>query len=905
MLKNRGLTLIEVIVALALLGIISVAFLSSLSTYFAFIVNTKTITENTFEAQRAIEQEIDEVKEDLRKNITPGAPVTRTLFSGPYQRTVRGYIHQTEINPNRMMTVLIGETRMPEYPVPRVLDARLLIRLNSSDQEGNYEHLVRPGLSLRGTAIISDPDDVFLVNRHEWFVSRPGFNIPMVAPELIDENFDFGRLYPLFPHDFYPVPIKGTTDQLNWSDLNSLLEEYAGRHIIYTITPYADSGKKGATIFADPVFMAGPPVYEGMVLHLDASLINKGDSQSVSTVDSQQYVKLWKDISPRNNHARQNNQNAMPRLYEVQYKDNVYVWGLGLAENSAGTQMTVSPFDPANMGRFSVFLVAKLDDENTGSGNILEGGSNNWRIGWNDDGNLAFRVNSGSAVLSDKAGIDGNWNVFSFAASNNNLRVRLNGQEAAEGSYSGSAATNPFKIFWNNAAIAEVLIYSRDVSENGDLAKIEKFLYNKYNPDPDDIAVHIVFLEALPIITVYKDQPFVMPSTVNALMSNGITQHVAVNWSNQIDTSQTGIQTSIATAVMDSTKTTTLTVHVVAIDYLLPLEPIEVEKGRPYPLPSALPAMLTNGQTANVEVEWNGTVESLGIGVHTLTARAKAVPSKTVDLQVTVKPVTVTGITLEPESARMKAGETRKLSAAIIPADAENQEIIWSTSDSSVVTVDQNGNVTARGKGSAVVTAASAENPDIKAACEVEVYVPVSGVTISGPNNLLINETANLSLVITPPDADYQTIEWTSSRPGVVSVDQNGNIRGISHGDAVIRAIVRTDDGDHTAQHSVSVAPEFRDVSISNGSPVRRQFILRFNKDIDKVDLSPQNASYSINGSTVTFTRSSNFTHNENLDIIVTAVTGERLKVIVQLEETWFFIIPIYNWIVVDRVYNP
>ena len=192
--------------------------------------------------------------------------------------------------------------------------------------------------------------------------------------------------------------------------------------------------------------MAGPPVYEGMVLHLNASLINKGDSQSVSTlIDSQQYETV-EDISPRNNHARQNNQNAMPRLYEVQYKDNVYVWGLGLAENSAGTQMTVSPFDPANMGRFSVFLVAKLDDENTGSGNILEGGSNNWRIGWNDDGNLAFSVNSGSAVLSDKAGIDGNWNVFSFAASNNNLRVRLNGQ-GSRGSYSGSAATNPFKIF--------------------------------------------------------------------------------------------------------------------------------------------------------------------------------------------------------------------------------------------------------------------------------------------------------------------------------------------------------------------------------------------------------------------------------------------------------------------------
>ena len=114
MLKNRGLTLIEVIVALALLGIISVAFLSSLSTHFAFIVNTKTITENTFEAQRAIEQEIDEVKEDLRKNITP-CPVTQHPVQRLYQRTAE--IH-TQLKLIQTDDEVLIETRMPNT-VPR------------------------------------------------------------------------------------------------------------------------------------------------------------------------------------------------------------------------------------------------------------------------------------------------------------------------------------------------------------------------------------------------------------------------------------------------------------------------------------------------------------------------------------------------------------------------------------------------------------------------------------------------------------------------------------------------------------------------------------------------------------------------------------------------------------------
>jgi hypothetical protein len=78
-------------------------------------------------------------------------------------------------------------------------------------------------------------------------------------------------------------------------------------------------------------------------------------------------------------------------------------------------------------------------------------------------------------------------------------------------------------------------------------------------------------------------------------------------------------------------------------------------------------------------------------------------------------------VTVSPETLSLRhLGTSKALTAAISP-DTANQGVVWSTSDSSVATVDEKGVVTAVGSGTAVITATSEAAPGTSATCAVEV----------------------------------------------------------------------------------------------------------------------------------------------------------------------------------------
>ena len=69
--------------------------------------------------------------------------------------------------------------------------------------------------------------------------------------------------------------------------------------------------------------------------------------------------------------------------------------------------------------------------------------------------------------------------------------------------------------------------------------------------------------------------------------------------------------------------------------------------------------------------------------------------------------VAVTGISLNKSSTSISVGSSETLEATITPSNATNQEVLWTTTDSSVATVDQTGKVTGVYAGSAVIVATS------------------------------------------------------------------------------------------------------------------------------------------------------------------------------------------------------
>ena len=92
----------------------------------------------------------------------------------------------------------------------------------------------------------------------------------------------------------------------------------------------------------------------------------------------------------------------------------------------------------------------------------------------------------------------------------------------------------------------------------------------------------------------------------------------------------------------------------------------------------------------------------------------------------------VTGITLDKTSVSISPGSTTQLTATISPDNAYDKSVTWSSSNSAVATVDNNGKVTAVKEGTATITVQSVSNSSVKATCTVKVIKETLTFTVGG-----------------------------------------------------------------------------------------------------------------------------------------------------------------------------
>lgn len=109
----------------------------------------------------------------------------------------------------------------------------------------------------------------------------------------------------------------------------------------------------------------------------------------------------------------------------------------------------------------------------------------------------------------------------------------------------------------------------------------------------------------------------------------------------------------------------------------------------------------------------------------TVTFNGKQIESENLEKQTRTFKINaekpVTEIKIDKTSAKMLVDGTLAITATIVPEDAENKKIIWSSNNGEVATVDENGLITAEGKGTAIITVYSDENPEIKQTINVTV----------------------------------------------------------------------------------------------------------------------------------------------------------------------------------------
>ncbi len=132
-------------------------------------------------------------------------------------------------------------------------------------------------------------------------------------------------------------------------------------------------------------------------------------------------------------------------------------------------------------------------------------------------------------------------------------------------------------------------------------------------------------------------------------------------------------------------------------------------------------------------------------------------------------------------------GETRQLKIRISPSNAVNSALVWKTSDKTIAAVDEEGTVTATGKGVARITA-MLEDGSMRAYCFVNVNptMEMTGIKLSDSALFLTSGGAALTAKILPEGSEEQALTWSSSDESVAVVDENGYVTAVNSGTAKI-----------------------------------------------------------------------------------------------------------------------
>lgn len=269
--RKRGMTLIEVIIAIAILAIMAIGFLSVFSSNFKMLVNAKHLTVDTFKAQKEVEEKIEDLKNKI--SITPiditDPEITKVSTMKIFGKNIDGYNIKKDIisessNKHGEINVFVANKKI-EYPVPVVDSVSLEVRSNLGIVSTTEINLNDDSLKLKAYNTMSadrKSQDAFLMNVYKWYVSFESIEDP-VNPEnySLFKEWNEAKVPTAYnPDDPNSIPnIREGYDEFKFSDY-AIDEEkksklFENRYIIYSVTPYSKIGRIGKEKFSNPILI--------------------------------------------------------------------------------------------------------------------------------------------------------------------------------------------------------------------------------------------------------------------------------------------------------------------------------------------------------------------------------------------------------------------------------------------------------------------------------------------------------------------------------------------------------------------------------------------------------------------------------------------------------------------------
>ncbi len=157
--------------------------------------------------------------------------------------------------------------------------------------------------------------------------------------------------------------------------------------------------------------------------------------------------------------------------------------------------------------------------------------------------------------------------------------------------------------------------------------------------------------------------------------------------------------------------------------------------------------------------------------------------------------VKVASVAVSSTTVSLTEGDSQTITVTISPSNATDKKYTFSSSDTSIVTIDENGKITAIKAGEATITVTTSDG-NKTATCKVTVKekeIPVESVSLNKTELSLTEEqTETLTATVYPENATNTEVTWTSSDPSIATVDKDGKITALKAGEATITVTTMT-----------------------------------------------------------------------------------------------------------------
>lgn len=185
-----------------------------------------------------------------------------------------------------------------------------------------------------------------------------------------------------------------------------------------------------------------------------------------------------------------------------------------------------------------------------------------------------------------------------------------------------------------------------------------------------------------------------------------------------------------------------------------------------------------------LRIDTRGRYRALKPGKATVTVISKE-GSFTDSCQVTVRSVPASGVHIQ-STMDIDIGETKSPVWRMIPVNATDKRVTWTSDDPSIARVDKEGKITGINTGTTNIQVKTREGGFI-AVCRVTVHIYVKDIQLKKHNFVMkTGDTKQLNPIIVPENTTRQQIVWNSKNKSVVRVTQNGKVKALRTGKAEV-----------------------------------------------------------------------------------------------------------------------